>query len=129
MGMFDDITCKYPLPVEGANALSFQTKDTPSQFMDNYEIRDDGTLWEERYDHLDKSEAAAWERAHPGAEAPADLDRFCGSMGRTNKRWEPLAFTGEIVFYTTLKPEGWIEFSSYFVDGKLKELHLTEHRP
>ena len=35
MGMFDDIKCKYPLPVEGANALDYQTKDTDAQQPDN----------------------------------------------------------------------------------------------
>ena len=45
MGMFDDIKCKYPLPLDGANALDYQTKDTDAQNLDNYEIREDGTLW------------------------------------------------------------------------------------
>lgn len=39
MGMFDDLRCHYPLPREGANALAYQTKDTPAQWMDLYEIR------------------------------------------------------------------------------------------
>ena len=38
MGMFDEITCKYPLSVEGANDLVFQTKDTDAQFLDLYEM-------------------------------------------------------------------------------------------
>jgi hypothetical protein len=41
MGMFDYI--KY-------RGEEYQTKDTPRQLMDNYEIRDDGTLWYENYD-------------------------------------------------------------------------------
>lgn len=60
MGMFDDIKCKYPLPLNGANDLVYQTKDTPAQFLDKYEIREDGTLWHENYDIEDQSEAAFW---------------------------------------------------------------------
>jgi len=45
MGLYDNITCKYPLPIPGANELEFQTKDTPRQDLDQYEIREDGTLW------------------------------------------------------------------------------------
>ncbi len=45
MGMYDYIHCKYPLPIEGANELEYQTKDTDEQYLDHYEIREDGTLW------------------------------------------------------------------------------------
>ena len=47
MGMFDTIECLYPLPVAGANRRTYQTKDTPSQQCEHYEIREDGTLWYE----------------------------------------------------------------------------------
>ncbi|MBX7229846.1 MAG: hypothetical protein K1X48_09600 [Burkholderiaceae bacterium] len=47
MGMFDYVKCHYPLPVKGAEDLIYQTKDTPSQWLDMYEIRADGTLWHE----------------------------------------------------------------------------------
>lgn len=33
-----------PLPEVGVHADEFQTKDTPSQFLEHYEIRADGTL-------------------------------------------------------------------------------------
>lgn len=126
MGMFDYLHCKYPLPVEGANALEFQTKDTPSQFMDRYEIKEDGSLWGEDYDIEDKSD--------PNAEG---LMALFGCMSRVNIRQVPCKFTGELVFYTSWDGRyneedhepGWIEFSSYFVDGKLKELHVLENKP
>jgi len=50
MGTFDYVHCIYPLPVEGANERTYQTKDTPSQFCDSYEIREDGTLWYRKED-------------------------------------------------------------------------------
>lgn len=137
MGMFDDITCKYPLPVAGANELSFQTKDTPAQMLDKYEIREDGTLWHEDYDVEDHTAAADWVRANPGKtkeDAPAEMQEgfnsIAGLMTRVNKRWEPMDFTGEISFYDCLgeKCEGWIEFSAYFEHGKIVRLNLIELR-
>ncbi len=53
MGMFDYLKCKYPLPDASDNDLEYQTKDTPAQFLDNYEIRADGSLWHLDYD-IDK---------------------------------------------------------------------------
>lgn len=128
MGMFDNITCKHPLPVAGANAMTFQTKDTPAQWLDHYEIREDGTLWHEDYDTEDQSDAAKWEQAHPGQQAPRELDAFCGCMTKVNQRWTQLTdFTGEICFYEILEPNGWIEFSAYFVNGHIKHIQLIEH--
>lgn len=129
MGVFDHITCKYPLPVEGANALSYQTKDTPALFMDRYEIREDGTLWHEEYDIEDHSDRAKWIAANPGKEIPAELDNaissFGGSMSRVNNRWEPVKFAGEIYLSGKLG-ERWLGWSAYFVDGRLNQIHLLE---
>lgn len=110
MGVFDYVRCIYPLPVAGANSKEFQTKDTPGQWLDRYEIRADGTLWHEAYDIEDRSD--------PTAEG---LLRIIGSMTRINERWEPVAMTGEIVFYT----DGFT-FSAYFVKGMLKHLETLE---
>jgi len=143
--MFDDIKCKYPLPMAGANELDYQTKDTDHQFCDQYEIREDGTLWHEDYDVEDHSELAKWKAANPGKEPSEEmktslLDAFCGCMTRVNTRWEQVNITGEIRFYTLYKIEhdkmingtnsldGWLEWSAYFVDGKLQQLHLLENR-
>lgn len=133
MGMFDNVRCKYPLPIAGAGELEFQTKDTPEQFLENYEIREDGTLWLEDYDIEDRSEYGKWTREHPGEEPPESVKgllSFAGFMARVNKRQVPVQFTGKIQFYTTLGKQhtGWIEFSAYFVDGKLNQLGLIEHR-
>jgi hypothetical protein len=59
MGMFDDLRCEYPLPAEGANALSYQTKDTPAQWMELYIIGADGRLMHEEYDTEDHSDPNA----------------------------------------------------------------------
>jgi hypothetical protein len=113
--MFDDLRCKYPLPVAGANDLSYQTKDLDCS-LDNYEIREDGTLWHEEYDVEDHSD--------PNAEG---LMRLCGMMARVNQRWQQVDnFTGEVCFYGSFRPDwsDWIEWSAYFVRGKLKHIEL-----
>ena len=118
MGMFDYVECEYSLPA-GKGASVFQTKDTPAQMLDIYKIDADGLLWHEAYDIEDRSD--------PSAEG---LDRFVGCMTRVNKRWERCVnFTGEITFYNFINDRtGWLEYSAYFVDGMLKELHLIEQR-
>ena len=125
MGMFDEIRCLYPLPLEGANARAYQTKDTPAQFTDLYEIREDGTLWHEAYDIEDQS--------NPNATG---IERIFGMCARVNERWEPVDFTGEIRFYDFRKSdpldstqdEGWIEWSAYFTKGQIVALNLIENR-
>jgi len=130
MGMFDEITCKYPLPYDGANALIYQTKSTPSQWLDRYEIREDGTLWHEVYDTEDQSEAAKWKAANPGKELPETMKgwrSFVAAMARVNKRWLPVSdFIGELRFYTTPVPGGWLEWSAYFKDGKLVSMNQVK---
>jgi len=143
MGMFDDIKCKYQLPISGANDLDYQTKDTEHQWLDQYEIREDGTLWHEDYDIEDHSERAKWIASNPDNEVPKELDgmmSMMGCMARVNKRWEQVNITGEIRFYTLYdvkegkmvnahnSQHGWIEWSAYFVNGKLKEMNLLENR-
>jgi len=61
MGLYDTIKCKFPLPLpEGIDLsefggkpigtlVTFQTKGL-GKGMNNYEIREDGTLWKELYD-------------------------------------------------------------------------------
>ena len=119
MGMFDNIKCSYKLPIEKDFSKEvFQTKNTPAQWLDHYEIREDGTLWHENYDTEDRSD--------PNKEG---LARLFGSMTKINKRWEFVKdFIGEIRFYTVYNSSKYyIEFSSYFVNGILKELHLIKN--
>lgn len=115
MGMYDELRCEYPLPAKDAQDRTYQTKDTPSQFLDTYIIRPDGTLWHELYDTEDRSD--------PNAEG---LMRLFGSMTRVNQRWEQIAdFTGEISFYDFADGGNWLEFSAHFKDGQLQQLNLV----
>lgn len=110
MGMYDNLKCSYPLPINDFKNEVFQTKDTPAQMLDLYEIRSDGTLWHENYDTEDRSD--------PNADG---IKRLYGCCTKVNKRWEfEDTFVGEIRFYTSTTDGVWLEFSSYFVNGKLK---------
>ena len=127
MGMYDLIRCKMPLPAKLAGDPSehwFQTKSLNHE-LDHYEIREDGTLWHEAYDTEDRS--------NPNG---VGLEKIIGCMTPINKRWEQWKrFTGEVVFYDWLHmvegtesktADDWIEFSAYFVYGKLQSLNLVE---
>ncbi len=104
MGMFDELQSKYPLPGVKADTL-FQTKSLDCR-MDLYEIREDGTLWREEYDVVDRSNpySQGWER-------------IFGCMSRQNKRWVKSGITGEVYFYHYSA-----RFSVYFVGGAMKTL-------
>jgi len=102
MGMFDDITYK---------GHQYQTKDTPNQLLDQYEIRDDGTLWHQEYD----------ERWEENSESPLG-----GYIRHDNERWVFCNdFDGLIRFYREDKENGgykednWIEHEALFMDGKM----------
>lgn len=114
--MFDYVRCAYPLPVAGANDLQYQTKSMGCSSMDSYEIRVDGTLWVENYDTEDHSDPTA-----------KGLMRLRGMATRVNKRWKRVDdFTGEIRFYEFAEPLGWIEWSTYFLDGTLQAVNLVK---
>lgn len=117
MGVFDYIRCKYPLPAKDMQDYPFQTKDTPDpMYLEQYEIREDGSLWFEDYDVEDRSD--------PNAEG---LMRLRGMATRVNKRWKKMdQFTGEIVFYGG---DPWYEFSAYFVNGELQSLIQLSPKP
>lgn len=116
MGMFDYITCKYPLPIRDLkikfNDFEFQTKDTPRQMCEHYEIDEDGRLkW--RMDEI-----------HPKTDEVISSE------------WIPASgFKGEIRFYGSSgnsepndSDAGWIEFAALFYRGVLRELCLVSYR-
>lgn len=111
MGMFDYLAVDHP---EVPKSVEWQTKDTPAQWCDRYEIRADGSLWHQNYDTEDQSDPNA-----------VGIMRLAGCMTSVNHRWEPCNMTGEIVFYTEID-KVWHEYSAYFVDGKLQQLHQLE---
>lgn len=105
MGMFDYI--KF-------GGQEYQTKDTPNQLLDYYEIR--GLfLYEEQY----RSE---W--------VDDENSLFKGFMQKFDEKWvKNETFTGEIRFYRHLDKEykTWEEYSAYFVKGKMEKLIKFEN--
>ena len=117
--MYDNVKCEYPLLIEGANDLLFQTKSLDNMMLDLFVINVDGTLFEEKYDIEDHSDKTLPED---------DMRRLFGCMSRVNQRLVPLDHTGEIRFYNyDVKTKRWLEFSSYFLRGKLQQLNLVRN--
>lgn len=125
--MFDHVKCLYPLPLDGANNLWYQTYDTPNQFLDFFYIKADGTLWEEKYDTEDRSPIGKWKREHPGEEMPIEINNLagmCGAFARINQRLEPCDFTGalHLVSETSLGIHDSIRWVALFDHGKLLKI-------
>lgn len=110
MGTFDYITYQGQV---------YQTKDTPSQFLDNYKIDVDQCsghlyLWYEAY-------TAKWVE---------DDDNIFGSrIEQSNHRWECChEFDGVIDFYRSEdKDKTWIEYHALFMDGRLIKIKEIEN--
>jgi hypothetical protein len=106
MGMFDYINYQ---------GHEYQTKDTPEQGMETYEIRGD-ELW---YKQVERE----WVK---------DEDAFlCGYLTEISHEWKfRNKFDGEIRFYREDKDSGgykndaWVEYRALFMDGKI--IKLTE---
>ena len=118
MGMFDQLYYR---------GEEYQTKDTPSQLLDNYKIEqnpDDGHwyLWHEKYD-------AKW----------VDDDGFLGGhLDQSNQHWVRCnEFDGEICFYrqaldilsTSWQQDAWIEYKALFMDGRMLKIREIFNEP
>lgn len=119
MGMFDYIRCKYPLPVDGTQDLEYQTKDTASQFLDLYEIREDGSLWHEYVERVWRDD---------------NNSPLGGVMHRVFEEWRPVVLTGEISFGASYGEENfsgvgdyYVHYSAYFENGYLQRLKLINN--
>lgn len=101
------------------NNEMYQTKDTPKQALDTYKIDLDPEIDEYKLFHEDYE--SKW--VEP-------TDTFFGGIEKYNFRWRQCNhFTGEIRFYRTIDYHGGIfeEYSAYFYNGILKELHLIKN--
>ena len=95
MGLFDEVRCPYPLNCPEVQDAIFQSKDTPTQYFDQYEIRVDGTLWHEAFDHRD------------------------------NVRWEQVMIDGEIEIHHAIGEAPnmkWYSFRFWFRDGVVRDM-------
>ena len=146
--MFDYIKCEYPLPElpqkiidtwEGAEAVAFQTKDTPEQSMTLYKIDALGQLWQQH-------KTTRWvEPVNP--EGESIMDRI-GHLETLSTWWEKESFTGGIDFYESYhhseypkgEPldsdkwkryvDGWIEYTAVFLRGQLVgDVEVSRNEP
>ncbi len=107
MGMFDYLICESPLlPQEHQSVAVWQTKDTPSQFLETYRISPDNRLiWEEvKYD--------GWVEGNP---ASTNLFDRLGHLKSTLMGDKPVPFHGYLTFYANAGSE-FIEYRAKFTD-------------
>lgn len=115
--MYDDIVCKYPLPLpedtKGYVQDRFQTKDLEN-LLNLYEIREDGTLW------LYESEHVCTDVDPDGWPIVVEKD----------KRWSFVKTTRRISMYDYQRSNGnydySIEFEVIFIDGVIDEIKLIK---
>lgn len=105
MGVFDYVTCHYPLPTEIPPGRDWQSKDTPAQYLDHYEIRQDGTLWHQDYRLRVETE-------------PDGV--FSLQMHRDNPEWRPEPYTGELEIHD-YDDEHWYAVQFWFRDGIVRD--------
>ena len=123
MGMYDDIVCKYPLPLpedtKGFHPCGFQTKDLENA-LDCYEIREDGTLW-----------LRECEREYTDGDPKGKTwSEKIGIVKETKVWWTHVKLTKTINMYTYQHGEGeydyWVEFVIEFVDGVINKITLLK---
>lgn len=130
MGMFDYVKVDVPLP-DGWEPGELQSKDFDCE-MTTLHLREDGTLWVERFETEVVPEE---ERPYPGAKG---IKGLVGMMRRVNRRWEPIAHHGWFNFYgherikaranpPYFEPDEhkWHEYDAKFTDGKLVEIKMA----
>ena len=116
MGMFDDLRCEYPLP-DGYEGTVFQTKDTPTQFLEKYTIRKDGVLVHHsvRYESVPRAE-----RPYPDAPE-GSLESMIGSCRSVPVGDVILEFHGVLRFY-----DGTREYEALYDRGKLLKIEVAQ---
>lgn len=119
MGLFDylKIECELPgLTAEQVKSSSWQTKDTPEQYMERYRLTADGKLMhqEVRYDTTPEDERPLCKDKPP--KDRTDVDKFCGMLtsvvlGEKDQKW-----SGCLEFHGG--PDGsFITFAAWFKGG------------
>lgn len=123
MGIFDNVRCLYPLPwpEEELAGLEWQTKDMEVPYMDHYEIRADGTLWQEKYTM----------RMEKNPESLLGYD-----VHRDNVHWEQVPWEGELEIHALkelVEEPGntWYSVRFWFRAGVVRDMiaEKSVHRP
>lgn len=109
MGVFDDVKCLYPLPWPEAQGGWFQSKCTPAQYCETYEVRENGRLWYHKKERK-------WREDGHGA--------LGGCFVEISSQWCPENVTGEIELHAFREFEGTnYEYTVklWFRDGLVKD--------
>ena len=112
MGMFDYVKCEHSLPWPEATEVEWQTKSTDLPYLDNYELRADGTLWQKKYTL----------RTEVNHAAPLGFYQH-----RDNPHWIQVPWTGEFEIHGCTG-DWWYDVRFWFRDGVVKDI-ATERRP
>jgi len=109
VGLFDEITYKGEV---------YQTKSLVCG-LETYLIDDDGQLWVETYDIVDRSDPSA-----------TGIARLRGLMARTNRRLVRVSYTGSIDFYLyaasrVMREPDAIEFVARSASGNLRSIRVV----
>ena len=125
MGMFDTVTCRYPLPHH--QDAEFQTKSLArlvhgegvfGGLMDEYEITAEGTL-----------------RCHVHErEMVDDASHPLGMYFRSGRDWweDVPDVHGDVWIYTSDETDGdhvWTEFRVRFTNGRVQDVKVAERSP
>lgn len=118
MGMYDELTCKYPLPEEYADMQDreFQTKSL-ERLLDQYTITREGELW-----------VTLAER-----EWVEDSNSALGGYFKTLREWDERVedFHGDLYFYDFRVqdvPQDLVTFRARFTHGKLGDIIVVPNR-
>lgn len=118
MGMYDMLTCSYPLPEGYAEMQNreFQTKSLES-ILEHYTITADGELWVREAER----------------EWVADPTSVLGGYAKTIREWEERVedYHGDIYFYTFREqdaPKDLVTFRARFTNGKLESIIVAPDR-
>jgi hypothetical protein len=116
MGLFDDVRCLYPLPWPEAQGGWFQSQYTPAQYLEKYELRENGELW-----YCDRKRE--WKEDGHG-----DLG---GCFVTVSQQWVQEKFTGEIEIHAYHSVDGinyWYSVQFWFRDGVVKDAVFDKHQ-
>lgn len=134
MGMYDEITCEYPLPKSGYLVLpghTFQTKSFEN-LLDKYTITTDGKLilHNEVWEPVPEEDRPYYGK--PEWEKP--LGAWVGSMRAIPAGDEEIPHHGDIYFYDVfrVRSEGgarvWLEYRARFTEGRLSRIEVADVR-
>jgi hypothetical protein len=123
MGLYDELTCRYPLPDHAVQHKVFQTKSL-ERAMDSYTITSDGRLilHEARYETVPEEERPLY--GTPEWENRPWL-QLLGSTRRVPVGDREIPFHGYLLFYTYVgeRPDGeMFEYLAKFTDGRVEAI-------